>query len=73
MYAALAASPNGVRALNRLMASDEPSLLPAGDTAPGLDEAGLRRLMDDPRYWRDADPGIVRQVEDGFRRLYPDR
>ncbi|MEQ8695121.1 MAG: hypothetical protein RLT05_01015 [Bauldia litoralis] len=71
VYAALAASPNGVRALRRLMTSDEPSLLPAGDAAAGLDEAGLRRLMDDPRYWRDADPGIVRQVEDGFRRLYP--
>lgn len=37
------------------------------------DEAALRRLMDDPRYWRDADPEIIRQVEDGFKRLYPDK
>jgi hypothetical protein len=73
VYQALAASPNGVRVLRRLMASGEPALLPAGNTKPGLDEAGLRRLMDDPRYWRDAEPGIVRQVEDGFRRLYPER
>ena len=32
---------------------------------------GLRRLQGDPRYWRDRDPALVRQVMEGYRRLYP--
>lgn len=37
-----------------------------------LNEEELRRLMEDPRYWRDNDPDVVQQVNDGFKKLYPD-
>ena len=37
---------------------------------PTPDEHDLKKLMRDPRYWRDQDPEIVERVRDGFRRLY---
>ena len=70
---ALTGSIEGAAALERLMDAGEPGLggnggeRPAG--APTLD--GLRRLQGDPRYWRDRDPALVRQVMEGYRRLYP--
>ena len=33
-------------------------------------EKELKRLMQDPRYWRDQDPELVKRVEEGFKRLY---
>ena len=35
-------------------------------------EGSLRKVIDDPRYWRDGDPALARLVSDGFKRLYPD-
>ncbi len=74
VYGALAATPEGVRALHKLMNSGEPSLRGSTAATSGpVDEAGLRKLMADKRYWRDHDPEIVRIVSEGFKRLYPDR
>jgi len=50
------------------------------DTNAGDDEASeilaaeeaLRRLMRDPRYYRDRDPMVVNMVSEGFKRLYPE-
>jgi hypothetical protein len=46
----------------------------AGDTAPTsrVDEQALREMMQDDRYHNPAkrDPHFVKQVEDGFRKLY---
>lgn len=38
-----------------------------------LDETALRQMMRDPRYWHPTsrDPAYQREVEAGFRRLYP--
>jgi len=71
-FESLAASYDGVLALHRLMRADEPAVLrgaDAGGDAPG--EAALRRMIRDPRYWRDRDPAFIRRVADGFNRLYP--
>jgi hypothetical protein len=74
VYGALAATPEGVRALHRLMNSGEPNLRGLGGGASGpADETELRKLMADKRYWRDHDPEIVRIVAEGFKRLYPDK
>ncbi len=73
VYEALASTPEGVRALSRLMSSGEPDLNGIGGSLRPLDEEGLRKLMADRRYWRDHDPEIARVVSEGFRRLYPDR
>jgi hypothetical protein len=32
-------------------------------------EAELRRMMRDPRYWRQREPEFVRKVSEGFRAL----
>lgn len=46
----------------------------AGNTQPtaGMDEAKLREMMSDPRYYnpKDRDPNFVRQVEAGFKQVY---
>lgn len=34
-------------------------------------ENGLRKMMRDPRYWRERDPETVRKVTKGFKNLYP--
>jgi hypothetical protein len=74
VYNALASTPEGVRALHKLMNSGEPSLGGSLSGARGpADESELRKLMADKRYWRDHDPEIVRVVSEGFKRLYPER
>lgn len=69
VFAALASTAEGVIALHRMMERKEPPLTraPSADAAP--DEAELRRMMRDPRYWRTRDPDYVARVTDGFRRL----
>jgi hypothetical protein len=66
---ALAATADGVMALHRMMASGEPGALAQRPEA-GEDSADLRRLVADPRYWRDRDPGFIARVTEGFRRSY---
>ncbi len=59
-------------ALHQMMQSHEPGLV--RNSAPaernGADE--LKAMMRDPRYWRERDPAFIRQVTDGFSRLYAD-
>lgn len=71
-FNALCCSYDGVLALHRMMgAGDEPGLTHGGDSGDALNEAQLKRLMNDPRYWRDHDTTLTRKVEQGFKRLYP--
>lgn len=67
------ARAESIRAVERIVsklsgvgpASFEGSATPMG----GLTRDHLENLMRDPRYWRDHDPVIVKQVQDGFERL----
>lgn len=71
VYQALASSPEGVMAMERMMASGEPAMGRAPqskDEAPSEDE--LKRMMQDPRYWKARDPAFIDKVSSGFRRLY---
>ena len=72
VFDALAKSPEGIRTLYRMMNSEEPEML-AGSAAGGqsISEDSLKSIMRDPRYWRDREPAIVRQVQQGFETLYP--
>ena len=73
IYETLAANPAGVAAMHRMMQHGEPGFLSRnGPAGPAVDEAALRSLMNDPRYWRDHDPSVIAKVQDGFQRLYPD-
>ncbi|WP_376095440.1 hypothetical protein ACE7GA_03060 [Roseomonas sp. CCTCC AB2023176] len=69
VFEALASTPDGVLALYRMMEKSEPGL--ARDAAPpeALDEAALRKMVRDPRYWRTREPEFIRRVTEGFRRL----
>jgi hypothetical protein len=72
VFAALSTTAEGVIAMQRMMAAKEPSLARGGDADAGPDEAELRKMMRDPRYWRSREPDFVRRVTDGFRRLVGD-
>jgi hypothetical protein len=69
-YDALASSAEGVKILHRLMASGEPSLgqsPAAANDAPT--EEDLKKMLQDPRYWKTRDPAFIAKVTSGFRRL----
>jgi len=70
-FDALASSVEGVKTLHRLMSSGEPSLGRA--PAPrdeGESEDQLKKMIQDPRYWKTRDPAFIAKVTSGFRRLY---
>ena len=70
---ALSQSYDGVLTLHRMMRDGEPELVSgAAPAASGRSESQLRRMMEDPRYWRDHDPAFTAQVQKGFEDLYPD-
>lgn len=68
---ALSGTFEGVMSLYRMMAADEPGVARTGAPDTGVDEKGLRALMQDPRYWREQDPALVAKVRQGFEQLYP--
>ena len=41
--------------------------------ATSASEESLRKMMRDPRYWRERDPEIIQKVTKGFSRLYPEQ
>ncbi|MDF1750833.1 MAG: hypothetical protein P1V34_18365 [Alphaproteobacteria bacterium] len=72
-FNSLCSSFDGIMAVHRMMAAgDEPGLTKGGDRGEPLSEDQLKRVMNDPRYWRDHDPALTRKVQNGFKQLYPD-
>lgn len=71
VFEALSTTFEGVLAMHRMMANGEPGLGGAGAPAPEIGEDDLKRLMADPKYWRQRDPATIAKVQDGFKRLYP--
>jgi hypothetical protein len=69
VVAALSTTADGVIALGHLMEKGEPGLARQGEAPEGMDEAALRKMMRDPRYWRAREPDFVKRVTEGFRRL----
>mgnify|MGYP003303212315 CR=1 FL=1 len=39
---------------------------------PDLTDEDLRKMMCDPKYWRDKDPVITQKIQNGFNKLYGD-
>ena len=75
VFAVLAASAEGIQAMQRMrQAESEPSLISAegaANSSQATEESDLRRLMADPAYWSKRDPALLSRVREGFRRLYP--
>jgi hypothetical protein len=71
VFEALSATADGIIAMHKMMLSGEPGLLRGGERGAAVSEEELKKKMADPRYWRDRDPALVREVAEGFKRLYP--
>ncbi len=68
----LSSSKDGILTLYRLMQEKQEMPVLTGKSRPSAmdDEKTLRRLMQDPKYWKDQDPELVGRIEKGFKRLY---
>jgi len=71
VFDALSTTYEGVLAMHRMMTSGEPGLKASGEGSGELTEDDLRRMMADPKYWRDRDPATVKKVSEGFKKLFP--
>jgi len=69
VFDAMAGTAEGVVALAGMMERREPPLGRTAEAPGPMDEARLRQMMRDPRYWQKRDPEYVNRVTEGFRRL----
>lgn len=69
-FDALCSSAQGIQSVYRMMQSMEPSVQTDENISQNLTDDELRRMMRDPKYWRDQDPEYVRKIENGFKKLY---
>jgi hypothetical protein len=63
----------GIEALEHIMRQvSDPSVTADVSSVSNVNENDLRAMMQDPRYWNPAkrEPNFVKQVEDGFSKLY---
>lgn len=69
-FESLCASAQGIQGVYQMMQSLEPHINMDINAQENLTDDDLRRMMRDPKYWRDADPEYVRKIENGFKKLY---
>lgn len=72
VFETLAGSSEGVIAIHELMQNREPGLNSGTQALDGNNEEELKRMMADPRYWREREPAYVAKVREGFKSLYPE-
>ena len=73
VYDALASTSEGVIALYQMMSSKEPILAKESSLPEDITEESLKKMMEDPRYWRDHDKVYVNKITRGFEKLYPSK
>lgn len=69
-FDALCATPQGIQSIYKMMQSMEPDVTTEKNAVGNLSDDDLRRMMRDPKYWREKDPEYVRKIETGFKKLY---
>ena len=69
-FETLCQSVCGIQSIYKMMESMEPNVRTGKNASENLSDADLRRMMRDPKYWRDAEPEYVRKIENGFKKLY---
>ncbi len=69
-FDALCSTPQGIQGIYKMMQSMEPHVETQKNESENLTDDDLRRMMRDPKYWRDSDPEYVRKIENGFKKLY---
>lgn len=72
IYDALGSTSEGVITLYKMMSSNEPVLNKDREQGEELNEDSLRKMMQDPRYWRDNDKTYINKITQGFKKLYPE-
>ena len=71
---ALSTTYEGVMAMYHMMQTKEPILAHSSiGERETLSEAGLKKIMMDPKYWKEQDPELLEKVAKGFARLYPSK
>ena len=66
----LCATPQGIQSVYKMMQSMEPNVQTDKNETQNLTDGDLRRMMRDPKYWRDNDVEYIRKIENGFKKLY---
>ena len=66
----LCSTPQGIQGIYRMMQSIEPNVETEKNEIKNLTDSDLRRMMRDPKYWRDGDVEYIRKIENGFKKLY---
>lgn len=69
-FDALCATPQGIQSMYKMMQSMEPTIKTDKNENENLSDSDLRRMMRDPKYWRDGDTEYIRKIENGFKKLY---
>lgn len=69
-FESLCATTAGIQGVYKMMQSIEPHVETQKNENENLTDNDLRRMMQDPKYWRDNDPEYVRKIENGFKKLY---
>ena len=69
-FESLCSSAQGIQGVYKMMQSIEPCVETNISAQENLTDDDLRRMMRDPKYWRDSDPEYVRKIENGFKKLY---
>ena len=69
-FDALCATPHGIQSVYKMMQSMEPDVKTDKNETEKLTDSDLRRMMRDPKYWRDNDVEYIRKIENGFKKLY---
>ena len=69
-FDALCSTPQGIQSVYKMMQSMEPDVKTEQNEIKNLTDADLRRMMRDPKYWRDNDAEYIRKIENGFKKLY---
>ncbi len=66
----LCSTPQGIQSVYKMMQSMEPNVKTDKNETQNLTDDDLRRMMRDPKYWRDNDTEYIRKIENGFKKLY---
>lgn len=69
-FESLCATPQGIQSVYKMMQSMEPSVKTEKNSSSNLSDQELRRMMRDPKYWKEQDPEYIRKIESGFKKLY---
>ena len=69
-FDALCSTPQGIQSVYKMMQSMEPDVKTDKNETQNLSDSDLRRMMRDPKYWRDNDVEYIRKIENGFKKLY---